>query len=1195
MDPERWSKVRELFERVADAPVAERAGLLAALCGGEPELSAEVESLLAAEGRAGDFLAAPIDPGALGHGLGHEPAVVLPERIGPYRILDEIGAGGMGTVYRAVREDFPKTVALKVVRSSLDSELLRRRLRRERDILAAFEHPAIARLYDAGTAVDGRPWLAMELVAGTTLFAHARERGLSVADRVRLFLAVCTGVEYAHARGVVHRDLKPSNILVDAEGSPKLLDFGVAKLLEAGGGDGEHTLTAAPLMTPEYASPEQVRGEPIGPASDVYSLGVVLYELLTGRRPYRLATRAQREVERAVCETDPEPPSTALRRLERPSGSGAPSVDRKAADWGGEGSPDRLGRRLRGDLDAIVLKALRKDPAQRYGSVAELAADLRRHLEGRPVAARRGTWRYRAGKLARRHRAVAAAALLAVAAALVGLTVAERWHRGAAPTPGASTAAPAAGRRAVAVVGFRNLSGRADADWMAALLAETLRAHLASFEELRTVPGETVARGRVTLGPGAAGGFAPPSLARLRQALGADLVAVGAYMPLPEERGGTVELTLQLQDTASGQTVAAFSGRAGPGELSALSARAASELRERLGTAQGTATSAGARSILPEDPLAARAYAEGLAALRAFDGRRSRELLERAAARAPDNALVRLALARAWGELGYEAQRAEQARLAFEASTDLPREQQALVEAYLREVSGDRQRAVQLYQSLFTLYPDDVEHGLRLAGAQLELADFAAARRTLGELRRLPPPGGEDPRIDLLEAREALAQHQLARSAALAERAAEAGRRSELPLVVVEALLLQARQLQLSNDFRRELAVAEEALRIAEAAGHRRAAADAMESVARSHNLLEQVGLAERLARRAHDAFADLGNRTGMVRMTELQGSLRLLRRDYLGARALFDRALLTSREIANPQLEARLLFSSGGTDMALGDLESAERQFARCTELAAGSGAKVTQFWGQIGLAEVARLEGRLADAETGFQGALRLAGELHEDRSREARALQGLGSVLRRRGDLDGAREHLTRSLQAYERLGLRNQSELSRLELAETHLAAGEVAVAERLARQALEVLREPGLVQEPWAHVVLARCLLAQGRHDEAAEVAAVIRRLAGGSQSVELRLSGTVAAASVAAGGGEPREAEAARRELQAALDEANGKGFLGLALEARLALGESLVGSDPLAARARLRELSDEAAARGFGLIARQAGARAAG
>jgi hypothetical protein len=853
----------------------------------------------------------------------------------------------------------------------------------------------------------------------------------------------------------------------------------------------------------------------------------------------------------------------------------------------GEGSAAQLRRRLRGDLDAVVLKAMRKEPAQRYASVAALAADLRRHLEGQPVAARRGSWRYRAGRLARRHRTAAIAASLTVVALLAGLGLDERWRRQPSP-PGGRAAAPTAVRRAVAVVGFRNLSGRRDADWMGELFAETLRAHLATFQELRSIPGETVARSGVALGPGAAGGFAPPTLTRLRQGIGADLVAVGAYMPLAASGGGGAELTLQLQDTASGQTVAAFSGQAGDDELAALTARAAGVLRARLGSAPPVAT-AGGRPLLPPDPRAARAYAEGLAALRAFDGRRSRELLEKAAERAPNHALVRLALARAWGELGDDRKRAEQAQLAFDASADLPREQQALIEAYLREVSGEWPRAARLYESLFTLYPDDVEHGLRLAAAQLETSDLAAARGTLAELRRLPAPGGEDPRIDLLSAREALAQHELARSAELAERAAEKGRRSGLPLVVVEALLLRARGLQLSNDFARELQVAEEALRIAEAAGHRRAAADAMESVARSHNLLNHSELAMQYAQRAHAAFARLGNRAGTVRMTELEGSLRLLRRDYAGARALFDRALLTSREVGNLQLEARLLFSSGGADMALGDLASAGRQFDRCVELAQRTGSKVNRFWGVIGAAEVARLQGRLDDAERGFETALDLAAELHEDRSREARALQGLGAVLRRRGDLEGAGERLGRSLEIYTGLRLPNQSELSRLELAETHLASGQPEAAERLAREALAVLREPGLVHEPWAHVLLARSLLAQGRIAEAAVVARRIRELGGGSQSVELRLAGTVAAAAVASSGEGARETVAARRELQAALDEAAAKGFVALALEARLALGRSLLASDPAAARAALQQLSREATARGFGVIARQA------
>jgi eukaryotic-like serine/threonine-protein kinase len=363
----------------------------------------------------------------------NEPSEPSPERrIGAYRVLRELGHGGMGTVYLAARADdqYQKRVAIKVVRG-LDSDQIVRHFRRERQILAALDHPNIARLLDGGTTEDGLPYFVMERVEGEPIDLFCDERKLSVQERLRLFQGVCAAVQYAHQNLVVHRDLKPKNILVDAQGVPKLLDFGIAKLLnpEISGEAATGTVLA---MTPEYASPEQMRGQPITTATDVYSLGVVLYELLTGHRPYGRQARDSLELLRAVCEEEPERPSTAVGRTEQrtlPNGV-VQTTTPETASRTREGSPEKLRRRLRGDLDNIVLMALRKEPRRRYRSVEALSEDIRRYLEGRPVTAHKATVWYRTGKFVRRNAlGVGAAAAVFLFAVGFGVVTTVQSHR----------------------------------------------------------------------------------------------------------------------------------------------------------------------------------------------------------------------------------------------------------------------------------------------------------------------------------------------------------------------------------------------------------------------------------------------------------------------------------------------------------------------------------------------------------------------------------------------------------------------------------------------------------------------------------------------------------------------------------------------------------------------------------------------
>ncbi len=407
MDPERWARVERLLDAALDLPAAERPAFLQRECPDDPALRAEVLEILEAGEEPAPLLDRPAAQVAavVSEAAGDTP-VPIPERVGPYRIERVIGEGGMGTVFLAHRDDghFDQQVALKLVRRGphLDARIVRR-FRDERQILAALQHPGIARLLDGGIAEDGLPFFAMEYVEGEPITRYCESRSLGVEERLSLFARVCEALAHAHAKGIVHRDIKPSNILVTAEGHPRLLDFGIAKLLVPDDAFPGAALTrqSERLLTPEYASPEQIKGEPVGIAADVYCLGVLLYELLTGQRPFRRSERTAHELERAVLEEDPTRPSDAAR-----------------------GEP--LRRRLKGDLDAIVLTAMNKEPERRYRGAAELAADVRRHLAGQPVSARSPSAAYLLRRWVKRHRIAVASAAAGVALTAVTATLVAR-------------------------------------------------------------------------------------------------------------------------------------------------------------------------------------------------------------------------------------------------------------------------------------------------------------------------------------------------------------------------------------------------------------------------------------------------------------------------------------------------------------------------------------------------------------------------------------------------------------------------------------------------------------------------------------------------------------------------------------------------------------------------------------------------
>jgi serine/threonine-protein kinase len=414
MKSSRWTKIQTIFEQALQIDEGNRDAFLVQACEGDSVLLGEVKSLLESDGESNSLL----DLDAFESVTPAEILDLTGKRIGAYELIRELGHGGMGSVFlaRRVDGDFEQNVALKLIKHGFGSEDLIRRFQSERQILARLEHPNIARLLDGGISEDGWPFFTMEYVEGLPIDEYCNRNRLSVDQRLRLFQPVCAAVQYAHRSLVIHRDLKPSNILVTTEGAVKLLDFGIAKVLSEDESIGPNqpalTKIGSFLMTPEYAAPEQVRSQPVTTATDVYSMGVILYELLTGHRPYRFETRTPTEMERVICDSEPTRPSTFV--IRQREGSVSEKISETFAS-----TPKRLRHKLSGDLDNICLKALRKEPQRRYSSAEQLLSDIERYLTNRPIHARGDSVGYRARKFAQRNRVLLTGVMAVIAIVVV--------------------------------------------------------------------------------------------------------------------------------------------------------------------------------------------------------------------------------------------------------------------------------------------------------------------------------------------------------------------------------------------------------------------------------------------------------------------------------------------------------------------------------------------------------------------------------------------------------------------------------------------------------------------------------------------------------------------------------------------------------------------------------------------------------
>ena len=1009
---------------------------------------------------------------------------------GRFRVIRFIGRGGMGEVYEAQDLELGERVALKTVRLGRE-EVARAVERFRREILLARKvtHPNVCRIFEVfrhEEETDGVVLLlSMELLEGRTLSERLRNGRMPPAEALPILRHMGAALAAAHEAGIVHRDFKPDNVMLVPSGKGNravVMDFGVAHGNLAGGQEAL-TGTGEVLGTLAYMAPEQVKGGPVSPATDIYALGVVLYEMVTGKRPF----------------AGESPLASAVMRLNE-----APPSPRTAV-------PD-LGERW----EKAILRCLEREPEKRFSSVVELVDSLETSGDTR------------AKESSHVERIVAAAV---VGVLLIGAGV-FLFSRGEVPpvVPNDSVET----RRAVAVVGFKNLTGDSQSAWLSTALSEMLTTELAASEKLRVIPGELVARMKSDLELPEADSFASDTLDRIQSSAGAHLVVLGAYTALGEPGKRQIRLDLKLQDTDAGGTMASIRETGTETELFALVSGVGSSLREKLALGERSEAEARAvRASLPATPEATQAYSEGLEKLRVFDYLGARERLEKVVALDPDYPLAHAALAEVWYQLNYERNAVEEARKAFGLSKDLTREERLFIEARYREVSLEREKAIELYETLWGFFPDNIDYGLHLASLQFEVFDQrSSSNPTLAALKRIS--GSEqDPRIDLAEVELAWwgdepNDEQTAQVAATARRAAEKARAQGARGIEARARLEEGFYL---DELPAALAAFEKARLILEEAG-------------------DGVGVVRAL-------------RAAAERLKE--------EKQFDRARGVLEQAMGTARAIGAEPTAAEVQVSLASLHVAEGDLdkaleyqEDASRRFRDLDSLSWVARANFER-------AHILRTRGQMEKADQLFQESLDTCRVMSQGPC-IYEALSGTALIRMDRDDLTRAEALLEEAIAHSTRIGYEKAVLEAQVTRAFVLVEAGRAVEAETLLRKLLEGRRGG------YAELALARALLAQGKVAQAREITDLALESFAGKgfdwvPDYERALRARITAARIAED----------VKPLEETLRECRKLGLLNVELESRLTKAE--IEKD----LAALDAVEKDAKANGYLLLARKA------
>lgn len=1188
--PDNWETIKRLFEAALEQTAEQRSSFLRNHCS-DDMIRAEVERLLAEHEEAKTFLSIPAlelpsDDDSVSRDRLSEGKLLA----GRFRIVRFIASGGMGSVYEAEDQELRERVALKTIRPEILIQTNSvARFRREVHLARQVTHPNVCRIFDLfrHKSDDGRAadtvFVSMELLHGQDLGNRLKNTGpMTPQQALPLIRQMGSALSAAHAVGIVHRDFKPGNVVLVSEPGrcrAVVTDFGLA-LRSDGVGESRSITTGQALVgTPAYMAPEQIEGRPATAATDVYALGLVIYEMVTGNRPFQGDT----------------PISAAMKRL---SESPIP--------------PRRFKSGISAGWELVILRCLERDPAKRFAS-ADIVAGA---LAGEETTLSRVTaYSRKSGRTA-----VLAFAALILIAGLVGYRI---RHWGANNESVATKVAP---RRSVAVLGFKNLSGKPDEAWLSTALSEMLTTELSAGERLRTVPGENLAQMKTSLGLQDEDGYSKSTLARIQKAVSADDVLVGSYLALGKETGGKVHLDLKLQDVSAGETTAAIVEDGTEDQLPELISRAGAALLQSLGESELTSAQNAELSAAVSSNLSAnRLYAEGLVKLRDFDPLAARDRFEKAVKLDNNFALAHSLLSRAWSQLGYDQKSTDEAKRAFDLSGNLSRENRLVIEGRYESAVKDWPKAIEVYKSLYTFFPDNLDYGLLLASAQTSGGKSQDALATIDELRRLPSPSNDDPRIDLQESASAGDLGDARRQLACAQRADQESQSAGLPFIAANARLAMANAMYQLGQPKDAMPIYQKALQTYQHLGDRvqvanvyydmSQALDDMGDRTRARKsaeqgiviyeeignikgqalLMNEIGIIMRHAGDSQGAIAEyeksyelmkgIGDKGGMIAAHGNISNILSDRGDLRGSNEKLEEINGLAIEIGSKRYQALNMENLALNRFRLGDTQQAIADFEQALELSRQIGNKFTTIGVLDGMTLIHIENGDLAAGSKSAAEGIEISRQSREN-SYVNSFVAHQGDIAFIRGDFGGARQLYQAAIEGSRKSGDQNYAAQISSVLAEVALEQGSATEAEQLARQAVTELDREKAAGAAVAHATLARIFLAQSKVKEAQTEIGVAQTVTSSVQDLDIVLPVQIASALVQAQSG---SSTAAIQTLQKLIRDCEERRFVNSEFNARLALGEVLMRSDPKSGFSTLQSLVHDASVLGFSRVMNKA------